>query len=341
MADFNFKCWETMNVEDWYFPSSDVNFIILDHESEAPYEDANILYSGVKPSILTNFQNLENILAPKLELTTFPDGYYPVLFGENRKKTFYLYESATYDDWSYFETITIDVEYDWSYIENRAYTSDLSDPIEYKVDPRQYLTWTCRQTVPGTQENIEVDVNGVNVFWIAMTQETEQYTLHLLTGDYAGYTEGTEITINDRINLELTNMCNDYCIYYLNDMGGWDWLLLKEKTLKKDKLNRLSYKGQYTQQNLYPYKRRNKNTYTTIINENWEMSTGWLNDIQSSKMHNLLESNQVVLHNLSTGILTPVLVTNSNVDYKTYKNQGRKLYSYTIELESSNPKYRL
>lgn len=343
MADFNFKTWETMNVEDWYFPSLDTYFIILDHESLDPSNENDIIYSGVKPASTNMYNNLENILSPRVGLETdqaFPETYYPTAFGNRIRKTFYLYETMQSDDWESDFMESIEVEYDWSYIPNRAYMSELSDPIEYKVDPRQYLVWTSQQVVPGTPNRLEVDVNGTNVYWTLMTQADYTTTLHLLVGDYAGYTPGTTLTINHLANLTLTDTCADYCLYYANRLGGWDWLLVKGKSLQKDKLSRLTYKKRYTAQQTQQ-DTRNKINYTTIIGENWELSTSWLNDIQSEKVPVLLESNAVYLHDLKTGITTPVIITNSTAEYKTYKNQGRKLYSYTIEVESSKPKYRL
>jgi hypothetical protein len=36
-----------------------------------------------------------------------------------------------------------------------------------------------------------------------------------------------------------------------------------------------------------------------------------------------------------------VNVTNSSCDLKTYKNQGRKMATYNVEVSASQPKYRM
>ena len=341
MADFNFKTWQTMNIEDLHLPDYDVNFLIFDHESEYtdPSDDPDILYSGVRPANLL-YKNLENILSARITMENYPAEQLPEAWEDLRRKTFYLYESPVTDDWTYYEIITIEVEYDWSYIPNRAYMSELSNPIEYNIDPRQYITWTSQQVVTGTPNYITVEVEGLSSeTWQTYLDNIDgQITLHLQCGDFAGYTPGTVVKINNLVNLKLVEQCADYCIYYMNRIGGWDWLLVKGRSIKKDKINRLQYKKNYVAQDQQDY---NKVTYSGVINDTWELSTSWLSDSQSEKMPDLLESNKIVMHDLKNNIIIPVLVTNSNVEYKTYKNQGRKLYSYTIEVEASKPKFRI
>lgn len=59
-----------------------------------------------------------------------------------------------------------------------------------------------------------------------------------------------------------------------------------------------------------------------------------------SKMYHLLESNEVYLHNLKTDKITPVTITDSTCEYKTYANQGNTRFHYVINVESSNYKIR-
>lgn len=340
MADYTYKSWETMNVPDDYFSGIDVNFLIMDHETTFtdPSDDPDIIYSGVRPANLNFYFNLENILAPKVTLQNMPGTYYPVSFEEPRRKTFYIYE--TDNDWNYYETISVEVEFDWSYIPDRPYMSELSNPIEYKIDPRQYITWTSQQVVPGTpnMSTVQIEGSSADPWWVMVLHEENQCTLHLKAGDIVGYTPGTGVIIDNLVRVELTDMCADYCLYYQNRIGGWDWLLVNGRSLQKDKVNRLYYKKHYTAQNQSDY---NKVNYYSSITDTWELSTSWLTDEQSAKMPDLLEATQVMLHDLNSDEMIPAVITNSSVEYKTYKNQGRKLYSYTIEVEASKPKFRI
>ena len=113
--------------------------------------------------------------------------------------------------------------------------------------------------------------------------------------------------------------------------------LFRGKEIQTDKLTRLSYNKPY-EANSTQYGKVN---YLTKIEESWELNTSFLNDLQSSKMIHLLASNNLYLQDLNTGTITPVNITNSNCEHKTYKNQGRKMSTYTITVTNSQNKYRL
>ena len=44
---------------------------------------------------------------------------------------------------------------------------------------------------------------------------------------------------------------------------------------------------------------------------------------------------------LEEGYIAPVNITNSNCEHKNYRNQGRKMATYNIEVSASQPKYRI
>lgn len=57
-------------------------------------------------------------------------------------------------------------------------------------------------------------------------------------------------------------------------------------------------------------------------------------------MHHLLESTNVYLHNLESNTIEPIIITNTNCEYKTYTNNGKKVVYYMIEAKSSKNKCR-
>lgn len=83
-----------------------------------------------------------------------------------------------------------------------------------------------------------------------------------------------------------------------------------------------------------------KTKYLNAITSKWRLYTGYLSNTEAEKINNLFESTFVYLRNIKTGKFTPVLITNNSFDYKTYTNQGKKKFYYTIELEESKLKYR-
>ena len=133
--------------------------------------------------------------------------------------------------------------------------------------------------------------------------------------------------------------CNaKYALYYSNRYGGWDSFLIEGKVTRKE-----SYQNYYTASNY------NNNTiqfgkkvYHNVITTRYELHTGWLSDSQSENLaFNLLTSNNVYLHNLENDTIKPVLITNTETDYKTFRNQNNKMFNYTIEVECSHKQHNL
>lgn len=131
------------------------------------------------------------------------------------------------------------------------------------------------------------------------------------------------------------NTCAKYAIYYLNPLGGWDQLLIEGKVVKTIKLENKSYKRNFDNNtNEFENKHYLKNLTTT-----YKLTTGYLTDAQAKLMPNLIETTKAYLCELDTNNYIPVLINTTSVDIKTYRNQGRKLFTYTIEVQESQNKF--
>lgn len=120
----------------------------------------------------------------------------------------------------------------------------------------------------------------------------------------------------------------NYALYYVNAYGGWDSLAIRGNVTQTDNMQSQTYKN----------KTNGKVKYLNTITPTWQLYTDDMND--GSKMHHLLESTEVYLHNLETDEIVPVVITDSNCVYKTYANQGNTRFNYTINVEASNYKIR-
>lgn len=125
--------------------------------------------------------------------------------------------------------------------------------------------------------------------------------------------------------------CGEWAIYYLNRYGGWDSYLITNNVVKTD-----SYEKYYTNKSFNNTQLDfEKKVYNNQITTKYELNTGWLTDAQSYNLaFNLIPSNSAYLHNLTTGRIDPVLITNNECEYQKYVN-GRKLNRYTITVENS------
>lgn len=235
---------------------------------------------------------------------------------------------------------------DWSY-KDTDLTSGyfLSDPITGLIDPRQYVmaSWllpTGEGMVnrfyykDGIQTATDVTLrSGINGYTFV-----ENITnLQLGCGDYIVIAFVVSGTISQKqIKYTIDNTGKDYVLYYVNAAGGWDSLLIEGNVKKTDEFESESY----IKRVLRPSTEFARNKYLNTITSSWTLYTGYLNDEQASKMYNLLESTQVYLHNLKDNTITPVLITDTSCEYKTYTNQGKNKFYYTINVESSQDNYR-
>lgn len=132
--------------------------------------------------------------------------------------------------------------------------------------------------------------------------------------------------------LYTTGFCGNWAIYYLNSYGGWDSFLVEGNVRRKDEYNRLSITTPFNNATLEWGKR----AYNNQIRPSFEITTGYLTDSESEVLaKNLLRSNQVYLHDLVRGKVWPVVLTDNAGEFKTFKTNGRKFVTYTINAEAS------
>lgn len=227
---------------------------------------------------------------------------------------------------------------DWSYKEwggNHAH--DLSDRISDVMDNRQYYISTIFDNV-----KINTYFNGVIVGNGFATINTPAFVLKKLDPsvnelkvEIIEASSNPTFTITDVYKPE--NTCKNYCLYYLNARGGWDWLVIDGVSTKEYTYDRKNYQKNYDNTR----REFGLTTYRNNIKETWSLNTGYLTDTQSEKMHNIFGSLSVYLHDLVNDTITPVVITDKKSTEKTFKNQNRRMYNYTINVESSQDKYRM
>lgn len=347
MAVYNFRSWETINLEP---VSNDTTYRILDHPaSGSPAEETTgVIYDGF---ILAQY-NLQNLN----EILSMYSNPYNITFSSGLQENFaavtnfYIY--YTTDGWQTYTNDQIILTYDWSYSDNDRVV--LSDPISNIIDARQYLLYSVRPIT--TPMDLVVNVGQVEVDRYTLTEQNNyNYVKYIqdidrfpgefnldYSYDYlvnaSSIKPGTfyNMTIGGN-NFIVTNTCYRYCIYYFNKYGGWDSLLFEGKTIQNDNLSRLSYSKNYVAGST----NFNKVNYVTTVKETWDLNTSFLDDLHSEKIINIMGSNLLYLHDLEENKIIPVNITNSQCTHKTYINQGRKIYNYTISVEASQPKYRM
>lgn len=235
---------------------------------------------------------------------------------------------------------------DWSYnfnkidqrIDENGYIK-ISDPIRKVISRNQCFLYSLFLPLQYSNKeynityNLEND-NGKNVNRI--TQSLDKSTQYLIIDNtLQNYPNYNKINVNGDI-FEIVDNCYEYVLYYQNAYGGWDSLLVQGNTIKSDSITSYSYSKAFNNTTIEFEKKK----YTNVIQTKYQMYTDYLTDVESSKMHHLFESCEIYLHNLFNNQIMPVNITDSSFDYKTFRNQGKKLYYYTFNLEVAQEKLR-
>lgn len=189
---------------------------------------------------------------------------------------------------------------DWSY-DTDAPTTNLSAPIRHKAAPSQPVF----DTVAGTGTTVHIG----------------QTTVTLANGE----------------KVTLTDSCDRYALLYVNAFGGWDSLLCSWNATETD--NYIRHTSQHAYQNT-SLSERGEDNYANEIRKTWLLNSGWLTDAEAERMHHLLGSTLVFLYDMAEGIVHPVVITNADCPYKTYRNQGRRMVSYEIQVQLARQEVR-
>ena len=216
--------------------------------------------------------------------------------------------------------------YDYSFDKDYRFTRNM--PILNHFDTRQDI-FLSFLNLSGETNNITISAGGR---LLRLTLDTPG-----IFHNKRAYHEG-DVIINapDKITtLTSKNTCAKYAIYYLNPLGGWDQLLIEGKVVKTTKLENKTFKRNFDNNtNEFQSKHYLKNLTTA-----YKFTTGYLTDEQAKLMPNLIETTKAYLCELDTNTYIPVLINNNSVDIKTYRNQGRKLFTYTIDVQESQNKF--
>lgn len=231
---------------------------------------------------------------------------------------------------------------DWSYDpKHDPLTDGLAHPINARVDARQLILFTALN-----EEALFADVTLKNgdtfqvVIPIAISPDfnddfNEDFAKSLrIAGSGTAVFDLSEIQEVDKVAIKgveykVVTSCARYALYYLNAYGGWDAFLIEGNHKELDQITRESFNRQGEQVN-----------YRNEIKKTAELSSWWLSDAQSLKMHHLLNSTSVYLHDLQENEVIPVVLENTTTEYKTYLNQGGRLVNYKINVAYSQKRQR-
>lgn len=233
--------------------------------------------------------------------------------------------------WSDNGTPKVDSEdffYDWSYDRSLIIRAVLTLDTFGGTPEGFPILATLGDTAGDTYEVKGYSVSGTLLETESVSDAASNVSCLGVTG--SGKTGRLDIIIDGDLvkSIKAVKSCAPAALYFVNAYGGWDCLPLvavkKAATLSRDE-----YTSVYD--NADPAA-RGRHNYRNEVAWRWELKTGWLTDAQYALSHHYLASTLVYLYTVADGF-TPVVLTNSEVEERTYRSEGGNMSQLTITAE--------
>lgn len=238
---------------------------------------------------------------------------------------------------------------DWSYDYDRSYgqTMYLSSPINGRIDRRLPMIWTgfgmtsiqmraYYKTTGSVSYNVPLSISNNfdsetdSDFRKSLITAGSGTALFYLAQYRRDWSDIDRIVIGDS-TYRIVTECAEYGLYYLNAYGGWDCLLIEGNNIEADSLNRYTNETTYDNRDI---QNRGIRNYVNEIERGFTFHTGWLFGEQGKRMHHLINSTDVYLYDIANEKMIPVIVSDTQCEYKTFRNQGR-LVDYTVSVREA------
>lgn len=328
--DFRFLVTQSASPHTYEYP------IWKDIYVDLPYEHNHfrlvnissgfIMYEGMIYGVITSQVGITDVLRDYMTTVSDP-------FVNTFTSTQYLLVDmqTSSDGVNWQSSYTFRLYYNYSYDEERKVYLE-AQPIDY-FDPRQYLLFTF-QSYDNIKENIEITKKFGTTS--SQTQSFSSYNEQKTYTSKAASNYSIKIKTSKEEKIFKDRCTNtNYAVYYINRYGGWSWMLFQGKNLKTDKTKQSTYMMDFDNNVGTEF---NTKVYQNDITETWQLTSDYLTDKQSELLKHLYSSPLVYLHDLKEDKVMSVLVDTKSFDYKTYRNQGRKMFTHTIKVNSSQTK---
>lgn len=161
--------------------------------------------------------------------------------------------------------------------------------------------------------------------------------LRLSTTVSTGNTSNTNTvtTVSNNSSLYTKVVCADYVLHFVGARGGWMSFAFEGRCTKSDGVKQYLYDKAFNNNT----KEFEKTNYLNEITTTYKLNTGVLTEAQSLKFaKNVGSSTKAYLQILSEGRIVPVLITDTNVQYKT-DNQN-EIITYEVNVKESQSKIK-
>ena len=306
-----------------------IEYRILKKGANSPLYQGKLYFFENRAELKIN-DILENYIEETLDIDNFYD------FQDNKGYgTFILQFNEGNDNWVDFKYYR--VFNDWSY-ENDAKSGVISDILSYEIDPRQRFvqTYLDRADEHGTTVSISGGRNySTRPFEINFNVESSIRSVVIPADKF--YNLFVSVGGGDAVEYDITPTCKPYCLYWLNKRGGYNSYLFNDNTVKSDNITNYDYTTN-ANNNTKEFERKQ---YLKEYRETWQIKSDYVPQHIGDILAEIAHTPQAWLHILGDDKIIPVNITDTSVQYKTIKTNGKKPISYTFKLENSALKKRL
>ena len=223
-----------------------------------------------------------------------------------------------YNDWSYDYDFTRDV---------------LSVPINGKVTKDMFILYSKKEITANITATYR-KTDGTTTTRTTTVSPTPNHGTCCF--DVGAVVNTNRVNISDKY-YPVVDDCYKFALYYVNAYGGWDHLLVEGNEMETDSLERHIREREYDNTSIV---NRGKVDYVNEVTKSWTLNTGLLNDDEASRMHHLINSTMVYLCDIATATFIPVVITTNTCEYKTYNNQGNRMFNYQLTIELAQNRIR-
>lgn len=276
---------------------------------------------------------------PAIEQTMFTKAGHPVTF---KVQTLLDGEWDTIDEDKFINDWSYDYDYDPA-------TMGMAFPVNGRIDRNQWVVFSAYDADTITAEiSLANGESFLAIIAVAISDDFDEDYNDNFSQSVRSAATGTavfklsnwgdidKVTIGDKV-FKVVNTCSRYALYYSNAYGGWDSLLIEGNHSEVDTLTRWTREVEYDNRNV---QNRGRCNHVNEIAKSFTLHTSWLSDEQSARMHHLLNSTDVYLGDIATGAMIPVVLTDTQTEYKTYKGNGGKLVNYAINVTIAQERIR-
>lgn len=133
---------------------------------------------------------------------------------------------------------------------------------------------------------------------------------------------------------KVADLCGGYVLYYINAYGVWDTLPVTGKAVRSDGYTRHTRNIVYDNGTATA---RGTKEYANEIAVSWRLHITGLTQEQASRMHHLIGSAFVYLHDIEKDEIHPVIINERSLEYK---QDSGKLHTFSFNVNLAQERLR-